>query len=254
MNIILIGAGNVATRLGLALKEKGFSITQVYSRTAAAAETLGRLLQTAHTHRLEDVMTTADVYFFAVTDSALPLILKDFPPNEGLWVHTAGSIPMDVFNGSAARRTGVFYPLQTFGKHREIVFEHIPIFLENSHPEDKQILEHIAHSLSDTVIHLSSEKRKHLHLAAVFACNFTNHLYNIASQILDEQGIDWRILLPLINETVAKLRTLSPQEAQTGPAARGDAPVLETHLKMLENDPDKQTLYRIITQSIYNDK
>jgi predicted short-subunit dehydrogenase-like oxidoreductase (DUF2520 family) len=250
VNIVLIGAGNVATHLGLALKEKGFSIVQVYSRTAAAAETLGRRLQTAHTHRLEAIIRDADVYFFSVKDAALPLVLKNFPPVEGLCLHTAGSLPMDIFRGSAATRYGVFYPLQTFSRARALSFDHIPLCLETGRTEDRPLLEHLARALSDTVLFLSSEQRKRLHLAAVFACNFTNHLCGVAAQMLEEQAMDWQLLLPLIDETAAKLHTLSPREAQTGPAVRRDAPVIDEQLELLKHHPDRYALYRSLTQSI----
>jgi predicted short-subunit dehydrogenase-like oxidoreductase (DUF2520 family) len=250
VKIVLIGAGNVATQLGRAFNEKGFPVVQVYSRTLSAAQALGKKLHTDYTHRLQDITTQADGYVFSVSDTALPLLLKSFPATTGIWVHTAGSIPMDIFKDSAATRYGVFYPLQTFSKRRKISFNHIPIFFEANSPQDEHLLQQIALSLSDTAIPLSSEKRKYLHLAAVFACNFTNHLYDIAAQILEDQAIDRKVLLPLIAETAAKVRTLSPREAQTGPAARYDLPVIERQLELLKTDPDKQAIYRILSQDI----
>ncbi|GHV58156.1 hypothetical protein FACS1894182_09170 [Bacteroidia bacterium] len=251
MKIVLIGAGNVATQLGIALKEKGFQVVQVYSRTLSTAEMLGKKLQTDFTSQLPEITTQADLYIFSVKDAALPLVLKTFPKTSGLWVHTSGSVPMHIFTGSSATRYGVFYPLQTFSKNRNVSFKHIPVFLEANNAEDEQLLKEIALSLSDKVLPLSSEKRQQLHLAAVFACNFTNHLYNIAAQILENQGVDWKILLPLIEETAAKVREFTPREAQTGPAVRYDIPVIEKHLEMLRNDPDEQEIYRILSQDIH---
>ena len=250
MQIVIIGAGNVGTRLGIAFREKGFQVVQVYSRTLPAAETLGKKLQTAYTNQLQEVVAGADIYIFSVKDAILSAFLKTFPPVGGLWVHTAGSLPMDVFKDSAATRYGVFYPLQTFSKNREISFEHIPIFIEANNPSDQELLEQTALSLSHRAIPLSSEKRQYLHLAAVFACNFTNHLYDIAAQILEDQAIDWKVLLPLIQETAAKVQELSPREAQTGPAVRADLPVMEKHLEMLENEPERREIYRVISRSI----
>jgi predicted short-subunit dehydrogenase-like oxidoreductase (DUF2520 family) len=241
----------VATQLGPALQEKGYSIVQVYSRSLASAEILGNKLNTPYTFRLEEIDTQADLYIFALKDLALPAVLKDFPATAGLWVHTAGSVPMDIFQNSRAKRYGVLYPLQTFSINRKISFEHIPLFIEANHPEDELLLEKIALSLSDKVIRLSSEKRKQLHLAAVFACNFTNHLYAIAAKILEEQNLPWEMLLPLIEETAAKVKELHPVEAQTGPAVRYDTNVIDKHLEMLKNDPDKQELYRMLSQSIH---
>ncbi|MDR0540608.1 MAG: DUF2520 domain-containing protein [Dysgonamonadaceae bacterium] len=250
MKIVLIGAGNVATQLGIALKEKNFQVIQVYSRTLSNAEMLGKKLQTDFTSRLQEITTQADLYIFAVKDAALSPVLKVFPPTKGLWVHTAGSLPMDIFKDSSASRYGVFYPLQTFSKNRKISFEHIPVFLEANDPKDEQLLEKIALSLSDKVIRLSSEKRKYLHLAAVFACNFTNHLYDIAAQLLENLEIDWKVLLPLIEETAGKVQELSPREAQTGPAVRHDVPVIEKQMEMLKGDPGKQNIYRILSRDI----
>jgi predicted short-subunit dehydrogenase-like oxidoreductase (DUF2520 family) len=223
---------------------------QVYSRSVASAEILGKKLNVPYTSRLEEIDTCADVYIFALKDSALPVVLKDFPSTAGLWVHTAGSVPMDVFQNSRAKRYGVLYPLQTFSTHRKISFDHIPLFIEANHPEDEQLLEKIAFSLSDKVIRLSSEKRKQLHLAAVFACNFTNHLYATAAQILEEQNLPWEVLLPLIEETAAKVKELHPKEAQTGPAVRYDTNIIDKQLEMLKDDPDKQEIYRMLSQSI----
>ena len=250
MNIVLIGAGNVATQLGRAFQEKGFPVVQVYSRTLSAAETLGKKLQTDYTHQLQQITRDADLYIFSVKDAALPELLKTFPAVGGLWVHTAGSLPMDIFKASAAMRYGVFYPLQTFSKNREIPFEHIPIFTEANTPADQQLLEQIALAVSGRAIPLSSEKRKYLHLSAVFACNFTNYLYDMAAQILENQEIDWKVLLPLIEETAAKLHELSPGEAQTGPAARHDISVIEKHLELLKDCPEKQEIYRMLSRNI----
>ena len=250
MKIVIIGAGNVATQLGMAFRRKSFPVVQVYSRTLSSAETLGKKLQTDYTDQLQQIVPDADLYVFAIKDAALPELLKAFPPTGGLWVHTAGSLPIEIFKESAATRYGVFYPLQTFSKNREVSFEQIPIFTEANHPEDQELLDQIASSLSYHVIPLSSEKRKHLHLSAVFACNFTNHLYNLAAQILENQAIDWKVLLPLIEETAAKVQELSPREAQTGPAVRYDIPIIEKHLEMLEGDWGKQEIYRMLTRDI----
>ena len=250
MNIVLIGAGNVATQLGSAFQEKGFPVVQVYSRSWSAAETLGKKLQTNYTHQLQQIAPEADVYVFSLKDAVLPEFLKTFPAVGGLWVHTAGSLPMAIFEASAATRYGVFYPLQTFSKNREISFEQIPIFTEANHPADRQLLEQMASTLSGRVIPLSSEKRKYLHLAAVFACNFTNHLYDLAAQILEDQAIDWRVLLPLIEETAAKVQEFSPKDAQTGPAVRSDLSVIEQQLEILKDDPEKREIYRMLSRSI----
>ncbi len=246
--IVLIGAGNVATHLGIALQEKKFSILQVYSRTLSSAKALGERLHTAYTDNLENLNPDASIYLFALKDSVLPEVLNAFPHFPGLFVHTAGSLPMQVFENHA-EHYGVLYPLQTFSKERNISFERIPLFVEARYPDDELLLKEVANTISQNVFHLSSEKRKYLHLAAVFACNFTNHLYNLAAEILEEQSIPWEILQPLIQETAAKAEALHPEKAQTGPAIRYDQEVIEKHLSLLSGS--NKELYRILSQSIH---
>jgi predicted short-subunit dehydrogenase-like oxidoreductase (DUF2520 family) len=250
MKIALIGAGNVATHLGLALLEKGFSIAQVYSRTRASAACLGKKLGAGSTDHLSEIITDADIYLFSIKDSVLEEVIRQLPNNDGLWLHTAGSVPMDVFAGKT-ERYGVLYPLQTFSKERTVSFDHIPLFIEAHLPEDEKILLKIAGKLSPTVIPLSSDKRKYLHLAAVFVCNFTNHLYQLASQILEENDLSYSLLLPLIEETAAKIKTLHPREAQTGPAVRYDSNVMEKHLQWLEEDEYKKRVYQLLSEGIH---
>jgi predicted short-subunit dehydrogenase-like oxidoreductase (DUF2520 family) len=190
------------------------------------------------------------MYIFSVKDAVLSGVLKKFPRFSGLWVHTAGSLPLTIFAGYS-QRYGVFYPLQTFSKNREVHFENIPLFIEANNQGDEEILEAIASTLTEKVICLSSEKRKFLHLAAVFACNFTNHLYVQAAEIMEEQGLSPDLLFPLIRETAEKIKDLPPREAQTGPAVRYDENVIQAHLELLDKDIEKQNLYRTISRSIY---
>ncbi|MDL2224020.1 DUF2520 domain-containing protein [Bacteroidales bacterium OttesenSCG-928-M06] len=249
--IVLIGAGNVATQLGLAFKEKGFCIEQVYSRTLESAKELGLLLNTQYTTDLNDLVTDADIYIFSVKDSVLPDLLKQLPSLQGLLLHTAGSIPLTVFETTQFPRHGVFYPLQTFSKARKVSFEEIPIFVEANNKEDEDLLEELASELSKTAIRLSSEKREYLHLAAVFACNFANHMYVCATDILEKEGLSKNYLLPLIEETATKIKDMSPLKAQTGPAIRYDVNVINHHLRLLEDNLQKKELYELISKSIH---
>ena len=252
-SIVLIGAGNVATQLGIALQEKGFPIVQVYSRTLNSAKILGEKLHTNYTNDIQQLNQKADIYIFALKDSVLPEILKELPAVSGLLIHTAGSLPLDIFKESYSRRYAVLYPLQTFSKNRKISFDSIPFFIEANSIEDENLLEEIAFTLSDKVIRLSSEKRKQLHLAAVFACNFSNYIYTCAANILEKQDLPWEFLLPLIQETANKVKELHPKEAQTGPAIRYDQNVINKHLEMLSEEPNQQELYKQISQSIYRE-
>ena len=251
MKIIFLGSGNLATRLALEMQKKGMRIGQVYSHTPENAERLAAGLDCHWTIDPEAVETDADLYVFSLKDTVLADVIARIPPNNGLWVHTAGSIPMDIFSGYTANY-GVLYPMQTFSKTREVDFSVIPFFLEANTSENAGKLQQLARKLSGNVRFLSSDKRKSLHLAAVFACNFTNHIYALAVRLLQEQDIPADVLLPLIDETAAKIHTMPPRLAQTGPAIRYDENVINKHLAMLD-DPDMRSIYRLISQNIHKE-
>lgn len=251
MKVIFIGAGNLATRLALEMQRVGMNVVQVFSRTAPAARQLAGRLGCEWTIKPDELFPDADLYIFALKDTALEAVIDRVKPNKGLWVHTAGSMPMTVFEGKAGRY-GVLYPLQTFSREREVDFRKIPFFLETATEADARYLEEVAGRLSDDVRFLSSDKRRSLHLAAVFACNFANHMYALAAKILQEEGIPADVLCALIDETAAKIHQMTPVRAQTGPAVRYDENVMDKHMAMLA-DPDMQSLYRQISRSIYKE-
>ncbi len=251
--IVLLGAGNVATHLGNALFQKGHDICQVYSRTEASASVLARTLQASPVADIAHLQTGADIYLCCLKDAVLHDVLsqvKDF--GNALWLHTSGSLPLSVFE-PFTQRCGVFYPLQTFSKQREISFEHIPFCLEAKHEEDLQIMKDLAASLSDDVREMTSAQRQNLHVAAVFACNFTNSLYVMAQEILAYDKIDFSILQPLIEETAAKVRHAEPARVQTGPAVRMDRNVMDKHIAWLEarGEQEKAALYENMSLLIY---
>lgn len=252
MKIVFIGAGNLATCVSLEMQRTGMTIGQIYSRTYESAESLGKKLNCPWTTNVHEIVTDGDIYIFALKDSALTEIIPQVKPNDGLWVHTAGSVPMDVFKGHA-RRYGVFYPLQTFTKSRRVKLDSTPIFLETNEPEDMKLLKKVGIALSGNAQELDSDKRKTLHLAAAFACNFTNHMYLLASKILEEKSIPYKVLLPLIRETAEKINEVSPSQAQTGPAVRYDKAIMDMQIEML-SDPSMQTIYKLISQNIYKEK
>lgn len=249
MKIVYVGSGNLATRLSLEMQRSGLTICQVYSPTAEHARKLATALGCSWTNVVNEIDPGADLYVFSLKDTALRPLLDQMKPNGGLWVHTAGSMPLEIFEGYA-ERYGVLYPLQTFSKERTVDFRQIPFFLEASSEADGRLLERIAGRLSKNIRFLSSEKRRSLHLAAVFACNFANRMYALAARILEEQDIPFDVLLPLIDETAAKVHAMDPVKAQTGPAVRYDENVIHNHLAML-TDPDLQAIYRQISQNIY---
>ncbi|RHJ78095.1 Rossmann-like and DUF2520 domain-containing protein [Parabacteroides sp. AM08-6] len=251
MKIVLIGAGNLATRLSLEMYRIGMPVCQVYSHTEANAKQLAGKLGCPWTIIPEEIVEDAGLYLFSLKDAVLAEVISRVPSNNGIWVHTAGSMPMDVFSGYAAKY-GVLYPLQTFSKAREVDFSMIPFFLEANTPDVAEVLCEVASTLSENVRFLSSDKRKYLHLSAVFACNFTNHIYALAAKLLGEQGIPADVLLPLIDETAAKIHSMTPAQAQTGPAVRYDENVMNKHLAML-SDSDMKSIYQLISRSIHKE-
>lgn len=251
--IVLIGAGNVATHLGIALQEAGWQIAQVYSRTEASASELGKRLGVPFVTSMEAVCMDADVYLVMVKDDALcgllPALVKG---REGaLFVHTSGSMPMSVWSGCAVRH-GVLYPMQTFSKTRKVEFASVSFFVEANSAADAEFLKSLAVSMSPKVYEATSEQRMYLHLAAVFACNFANHMYALSAHVLDKNGLPFEAMLPLIDETARKVHELFPREAQTGPAVRKDAQVMNKHLGLLAEEPNLKDIYKLISESIQN--
>ncbi len=252
--IVLIGAGNVATHIGISLQKNGWNIVQVYSRTEASASELGNRLGTNYVTSLTEVCMDADVYIVMVKDAVLQeLIPSVVKGREGaLFVHTAGSMPMDIWKGHAVRY-GVLYPMQTFSKLREVDFSTVSFFLEANAADELALLKEMAGSLSPKVYEASSSQRTFLHMAAVFACNFSNHMYALSAYLLEKQGLPFDAMLPLIDETARKIHELSPKEAQTGPAVRKDANVMNKHLEMLAKEPELKEIYKMISKSICHD-
>lgn len=272
MKIVLIGAGNLATHLGKALHAAGHDMVQVFSRTMQSAETLASLLDAEPLTDIAQVRDDADVYIFSVKDSALVQLVAQLcrhdadglgedgavnalrkakkGEHERVFLHTAGSMPMSVFKGMA-QHYGVLYPMQTFSKQREVDFSIIPCFVEANDEFAQKLIEGLAREISGRVYQLSSEDRKYLHLSAVFACNFANHCYAISQELLEEHGIPFDVMLPLISETAAKVHEMMPKDAQTGPAVRYDENVIGKQSKLLENHPHFKKVYDSMSKSIH---
>ena len=251
MKIVLIGAGNLATHLGKALHAAGHDMVQVFSRTMQSAETLASLLDAEPLTDISQVRDDADVYIFSVKDSALEQLISQLCGGEKkVFLHTAGSMPMSVFRGKALHY-GVLYPMQTFSKQREVDFSIIPCFIEANDEFALKQIEGLAGQISHRVYQLSSEDRKYLHLSAVFACNFANHCYAASQKLLQQHGIPFDVMLPLIDETAAKVHGMTPKEAQTGPAVRYDENVIGKQIQLLENQPYFQKIYDCMSKSIH---
>lgn len=250
--IVFIGAGNLATNLAKALYHKGFRIVQIFSRTEESAKTLAEKVEASYTTDLLEVTGDAELYIVSLKDAAFVELVSKITANKpnALFVHTAGSIPMSIWEDKA-QRYGVFYPMQTFSKCREVSFDEIPFFIEASSDDDKELLKSIAGTLTEKVYEANSAQRKSLHLAAVFICNFTNHMYALAAELLKKYDLPFEVMLPLIDETARKVHDLSPDEAQTGPAVRYDENVINNHLSMLNDNPGMQEIYKLISKSIH---
>lgn len=251
--VIFIGAGNLATQTALALKEKNISILQIYSRTEESAKSLAEKCDCDFTTNIQEISDQADIYLYAVKDDALPDLIQNNPVRQGLHAHTAGSVAIDIFKDKKDN-FGVFYPLQTFSKSKQVKFDNIPIFVEANSEENRATLKMLSECLSNNVVDCDSKQRQSLHLAAVFSCNFANHLYSIAADILKNNQLSFEYILPLIKETVDKLEVLTPEEAQTGPAVRYDTTVINKHLEALSEMPEEQHIYELLSKRIYEAK
>jgi len=252
MNITIIGAGNVAWHLAQALQTAGHRIGAVYSRSATSAQQLAQLLPGAEVLTGLDLRhVAADVVLLAVPDAALASVAAALQVKPGILVaHTSGSQSLGILQPVIGARLGVFYPLQTFSRQKPVDFAQVPFLLEAQNAHTLQELRQLALSISPNVQQVDSEARKKLHLAAVFACNFTNHLLGISRQLLQQAQLPTDLLQALIQETVTKALQNDPFRVQTGPAIRGDENVIATHLQMLQHHPRYQALYQALTESI----
>jgi len=247
IQVVLLGSGNVAQHLIEVMKNTPtIDLVQVFARNP---NQLNHLLPSSKIVSDYQKIAAADVYIISVSDNAIAEVSGKLPFENRLVVHTSGSSALSVLDNK--NRKGVFYPLQTFTKGKKVDFTPIPICLEAENEQDYQLLEKLAHCISQKVFKINSEQRKSLHVAAVFVCNFVNHLYQIGNEICEANQIPFEVLHPLIQETAQKILELTPKEAQTGPALRNDTKTIEKHLDFL-SDENYKTIYKLLTQSIHN--
>lgn len=251
--VVLLGSGRVATHLAQAIaRHSGYRLVEIYSRRLGRARLLADALlphSPRAVDRLEDLSRDADIYLFALSDHALEVVWASMPTTTGVWLHTAGSVSLE----QMARRheaSGVLYPLQTFTLGRSLDWHGLPICIEGAGAEALSVARRLAYDLSGRVAEIDSIGRRHLHLSAVLACNFANHLIALGQHYLELQGIAPEILTPLIRETMSKLEYMPAREAQTGPALRGDTPTEARHLDLLADMPELRKLYQHLSQSI----
>ena len=264
MDLCFAGAGRLATQLARALAEKGgHRITAVYSRTTDAARTLADSVGAEAAASVAALCAhTADAIIIAVSDDAIATVAEQIAreerkrnaDGEGTSAcrpvfHTAGSVPMSVLQHMAHH--GVIYPMQTFSKERKVDFSRVTFFTEASDGDTLAVAHSIAASVSGRVATLDSDRRRYLHLAAVFAGNFANHCYTLAADIVERCGLDFTVMLPLIEETAAKVETMHPREAQTGPAVRHDTNVMQRQRELLGEEKMAQQIYTLMSESIH---
>ncbi len=245
IKVSIIGSGNVAHHLARAFETSPEAhLLQILVRDPANAKNFP--FKDKIIHNIDNLLE-ADLYIIAVSDSAVTSVSESLKFTGRMVAHTSGSIPLTGLN--AKNRRGVFYPLQTFSKEKAIDFHEVPLCLESENPADYDILEKAANAISRNIFSINSEQRKALHVAAVFASNFTNHMYVLAAELCEQHEVPFEILQPLIRETANKVQTLNPLQAQTGPAIRHDLSTIDAHLQML-HDQDYTTIYKMLTQSI----
>jgi predicted short-subunit dehydrogenase-like oxidoreductase (DUF2520 family) len=245
VSVIIIGSGNVAQHLIRAfLATDNVDVVQAYARQP---QKLYHLLPQEKVTNDIGALAQADVYIISVSDNAIADVSTILPFNDRLVVHTSGSTGMEALG--TANRNGVFYPLQTFSATKAVDFKEVPLCIETANIDDMPVLVNLANALSKKVYHISGKQRQALHVAAVFSCNFVNHLYGIGAKVCEDNDIPFDILKPLIIETADKIKTLSPTQAQTGPAVRNDTKTIQRHLDFIKDDKLKE-LYTLLTNSI----
>lgn len=249
-SVNIVGTGNVATHLARAFAAAGVKVESIWSRNISHARVLAGTIPGARPiDNLGEISVDADVTVIAVPDSAISAVVGALPPLRGVLAHTSGTVPIDVLPAQVAGEgTGVFYPLQTFSRDKELDVSQVPFFIEATAPYALSSLKSLASLISGHVYEADSSKRATLHLAAVFACNFSNALWDIAADVLVRDGYPLHVFSPLLHETLDKALLIGPHAAQTGPAVRHDTNVISSQLSRLSGLP--HDIYDIITRQI----
>ncbi|MFK5857404.1 MAG: DUF2520 domain-containing protein [Bacteroidota bacterium] len=253
--VSIIGSGNVATALSIALADCGVKIVDIFSPNIANSKLLASKIGCNFVDDIIKLNQNSDLYIIATPDKEIGNVILNLKEVTGVVVHTSGSEPITHLKKYIVN-CGVFYPLQTFTIGNNVNFENIPICIEGSNESVTNMLSQLADKISNNVVVLNSEKRQYLHLTAVMVNNFTNHLYNIAHGVLLDNEIDFSLLHPLIKETASKINKVIPGDAQTGPARRKDEVTIEKHLQLLNNYPEYKKIYSLLSNQIikkYND-
>ena len=253
MNITIIGSGNVGTHLAKRLFEKGHSIVQIFSRNIKNASELAQQVDANAICDLNELIEDTELIIISVKDDAIESVAKSISFKNTLIVHTSGATPSTVFS-EHANRFGIFYPLQTFSKAKPADFEKLPICIDANNEKDLMLLEILAQSICPNIYRVNDKERAILHVCAVMVNNFTNHLFAMADDILQQENLTLDILKPLILETVKKIENHAPKQMQTGPAIRNDENTIEKHVAFLEKYPNYQLIYKLLSDSILSVK
>lgn len=249
MRITLIGSGNVATHLGAALKNAGHQMVQVYSRNADHAALLAYHIKAQAISSLVDINPDTELFIISVKDDVIEDVASVLAVHQKLIVHTSGATPLAALK-KYTEKAGVFYPLQTFSKTKEVDFKSVPMCIEAAEQDLDETIKLLASTISNSVYAVNSEQREILHLAAVFACNFPNYLYHASQQLLAQHQLDFNLLRPLISETADKVQEHLPSAVQTGPAIRDDKKTMAAHLTLLNGNDELTTIYNLLSQAI----
>ncbi|MDO9254975.1 MAG: DUF2520 domain-containing protein [Bacteroidales bacterium] len=247
--IALAGSGNIAWHLANALKLQGYQITGIWSRNFSNARALAESCGSVACEEISDLGKSADLIIIAVADKAIEDVANAIRGFDGIVVHTAGSVSIDALK-DFFKNCGVLYPLQTFSKGTPVNMREIPFFLESSSENVSQTIKQVALSLSDKVYQADSHQRILLHVAAVFAANYSNLMYTIGNEVIKSSGLPQEVLYPLILETARKAISGDPMKMQTGPARRNDTTTIEKHIEILASLPEYAELYRLLANLI----
>lgn len=247
--IAILGSGNVGYQLTWHLHNNGHKIIQVFSRHLPSAKFIGNLMDIPCTDQISEITKEADIYLLSVKDDAIEEVVNQLHLGDKVIAHTSGTVTMKILE-SVSTNYGIFYPLQTLSRNVSLDFGVIPICISFSNEYTRQILRDLAGTLTSKIVEVDDEKRLAIHIAAVFANNFTNHLFSVSQMILEKTGLSFEIMKPLINETVRKIQNHNPLNVQTGPAVRHDDQTIERHLHFLDGDGRFTAIYKILSDDI----
>ncbi len=255
MKISIVGNGNVAQNLALAFSEKGHSILEMYAPNQKKLKDFTSTVPCKALSSLEDLNKDTDVVILAVNDTVLPEVIRQLPQRETLYLHCSGSCSIDVFRTTNLKHYGVFYPLYSFVKGRKEDFSNIPILIESNNSENQSLIQDLALSLTPNVRIVESSERIYYHLSGILVNNFSNHLWALTQDLLNNQKLDFEAVKPILLQTAENaIKADSLKKIQTGPAKRKNTEIIEKHLSLLNDNPALQDLYKKLSLSIYNYK